>query len=385
MERKLHAGDRPARSIARYDRPRLAVAPRTRTYMDVMAPGTAIVSSPRVAPAKSVVQLKPQPQQQPAKYFDVKPLVAPSQAVARIAPTIKPLTKTLSDIAPAPKPAVQLVEIPEPTPAPASELQPSNAPIPEVPETPIQPGSHEHSESAPKKKRRLKHLLKKPTKRRTLHGLAAVLFIAGMYVAVDGWIANQTVKTQASVLSAQVDENDGKQQEAEPTGRDALSETKPAGVGGYRVAADLPRAIKIPAIGVNARILQLGVKKDNSLAAPSNIYDTGWYTGSSKPGDPGGAVLIDGHVHGPTQKAVFFRLKQLKAGDEIALERGDGLVVTFAVRHVETVDVGQVDMLKLLNSVEPGTLGLNLITCGGTYDAENTEYKSRTLVYAVKK
>lgn len=383
MERKLHAGNRPARSIARYDRPRLAVAPRTQTYMDVM-PGTAVVSSSRRAPAEPVVQPKVI-QPQPMKYFDVKPLAVPSQAVARVAPTIKPLTKTLSDIAPAPRVVVQPIEVPETVPTPPLEAQSNDTPISVVPDTSVQPESNEHSESEPKKKRRLRHLLKKPTKRHALHGMAAVLFVAGMYVAVDGWIANQTVKTQAAVLSAQVDKDDGKQQEAEPTGRDALSETKPAGVSGYRVAADLPRAIKIPAIGVNARVLQLGVKKDNSLAAPSNIYDTGWYTGSSKPGDPGGAVLIDGHVHGPTQKAVFFRLKQLKAGDEIAVERGDGLVVTFAVRHVETIDVGQVDMLKLLNSVEPGTLGLNLITCGGTYDADNTEYKSRTLVYAVKK
>lgn len=381
MERKLDAGVRSSRSIPRYERPRIVVAPRK--YMDVVTPGVA--SSPTSQPKIGKPTAQPKPQSLPAKYFDVKPHVAPSQEVQRTAPTLEPLTKVVADVVPAPEPTTQPVAVAEPLPA--ASRRPAVASSPEITKSHApQSTPEERAEPvAPKKKRKLKHLLKKPTKRHALHGMAALLFVAGVAVSVEGWLANQTVKTQATVLSAQVDKKEGEAPEAQPTGRDALSESKPASVSGYKVAPGLPRAIKIPVLGVNARVLHLGVKKDNSLAAPSSIYDAGWYTSSARPTDAGGAILIDGHVHGPTKPGVFFNLKKLKGGEEIVLERGDGQALTFVVRHVETVAVEQVDMLKLLNSVEPGRLGLNLITCGGEYDAKNTEYKSRTMVFAAQK
>lgn len=389
MERKLRAGIRPASSVARYDRPRLVVTPRPQTYMDVMAPGAAM--QPVAKTGKSSTQVKPP--SQPMAYFDVKPVKAPSQTVQRTSPTLRPLSKPqqlVADIAPAPQRAnLPTTPISQPVVLPVTEPVPTTVATQQaIQETPAMVTEHstqEHAEPAtPKKKRKLKHLLKKPSKRHALHGMAALLFVAGIYVAVDGWLANQAVKTQATVLSAQVDKEEA-QPESQPTGRDALSETKPAGVSGYKVAPDLPRAIKIPTLGVNARVLHLGVKKDNSLAAPSNIYDAGWYTASARPTDKGGAILIDGHVSGPTKPGVFYGLKKLKGGEEIVLERGDGQALTFVVKQIETVTTGEVDMLRLLNSAEPGRLGLNLITCGGEFDAKNSAYKSRVLVFAVQK
>ncbi len=165
---------------------------------------------------------------------------------------------------------------------------------------------------------------------------------------------------------------------------DIPSEDKPD-VNAYRTAANLPRVISIPKLDVTARVLRLGVNSQGALAAPASIYDTGWYEASSKPGEPG-AMLIDGHVHGPNKPGVFSELKNLKAGDEITVERGDGKVLSYKVVKTKTYPADSMDMMgAALTPVTPGKPGLNLITCTGEIDKSNNHYKDRLVVFAEQK
>ena len=208
-----------------------------------------------------------------------------------------------------------------------------------------------------------------------LYGMAVVVFIIGVGASVQGWLANQAVTTQASVLSQHVTRSDD----------ESPSEVPPQVSNNYSVAPELPRMISIPAIQVNARILHLGVDDKNVLKSPSNIFDTGWYLSSARPSDTQGAMLIDGHVSGPTKHGVFYDIKKLKKGDEIIVERGDTRKDTFEVQEVVTTLADDVDMAALLRSVDETKLGLNLITCGGRFNAETNTFESRTQVFAVKK
>ncbi|TXG76994.1 class F sortase [Patescibacteria group bacterium] len=212
-----------------------------------------------------------------------------------------------------------------------------------------------------------------------LYGLASLLFIFGLYVAIDGWMINRAAGDQSEVLAAQTDE------EGVSGGGSRPSEAAPSSVHQYVVSPDMPRKLTIPSIGVSARVLRMGIRGDNQMEAPKNIYDTGWYSGSSKPTDAAGAILIDGHVSGPTKRGVFYNIKKLNTGDEISLERGDGQVSTFTVQRVETKLVSEVDMSVMMQSFDKTKLGLNLITCGGRFDASENKYESRTLVFAVQK
>lgn len=145
----------------------------------------------------------------------------------------------------------------------------------------------------------------------------------------------------------------------------------------------MPRTITIPSIDVKARVLQVGVDNDNQMQSPSSIFDTGWYTGASKPGEMGAAV-IDGHYSGPTKKGVFSKINSLKQGDVIEVERGDGVVIKFTVQSTEKVPANKVDMAKLLVSSDTNKPGLNLITCGGIFDARRNVFLDRTIVYATR-
>ena len=214
----------------------------------------------------------------------------------------------------------------------------------------------------------------------SLYGLASLLFIFGLYVAIDGWMINQAASEQSEVLAAQTDSTS-----EQGGGSPQPSEAAPSSTHEYVVAPDMPRKLSIPSIGVSARVLRMGVRSDNQMEAPKNIYDTGWYSGSSKPTDAAGAILIDGHVSGPTKQGVFYNIKKLNTGDEISLERGDGQVSTFVVQRVETKLVSEVDMGVMMQSFDKTKLGLNLITCGGQFNARENKYESRTLVFAVQK
>lgn len=153
-------------------------------------------------------------------------------------------------------------------------------------------------------------------------------------------------------------------------------------VASYHVAADLPRAIYINNIGVAARLLPMGVNPDDSMQAPVNIYDGGWYTKSSKPGQVG-AMVIDGHASQTgTHYGLFGRLDMLKEGDVITVERGDGTRFDYSVVHIEDVAEKDVDMQKVLLPYGDATHGLTLITCAGDWTADGKTLDHRVLVFA---
>lgn len=202
-----------------------------------------------------------------------------------------------------------------------------------------------------------------------------LVFSLGIYASISSLKTNHKVEAQTQQLSKSqpaADENDG----------DHPDETDPGqqGVNSYKVDPTLPRRIIISKIGVNARVKPLGTKSSNELKAPNNIFDAGWYQGSAKPGG-NGAMLIDGHVHGPTKKGVFYNLPKLVPGDIISVERGDGTIFKYGVVKTQKFDKNSVDMASAITPVEPGVPGLNLITCTGSLDSASSTYNERILVY----
>lgn len=205
--------------------------------------------------------------------------------------------------------------------------------------------------------------------------MAVAVFGLGMLVNIQTVQTNHNAKAQVAALSKSSNDDSG----SKP------SETKPAS-SNYAVAPNMPKYLKIAKLGINARVLALGVTSDNQLKAPTNIYDTGWYNASAHPGDAAsnGAILIDGHVHGPTLPGVFSAINTLTAGDTIQIVRGDNKIFNYAVVKTQSYDADKMDMSLGLISAQPGQPGLNLITCSGKYDRKSGEYNQRMLVSAVQ-
>ena len=155
-------------------------------------------------------------------------------------------------------------------------------------------------------------------------------------------------------------------------------------IDAHAVAADKPRILIIPNIDLIARIFEVGLTADNAVDTTKGIYDVGWYTGSSIPGQ-NGLAFLEGHVSGPNNMGIFYDLKKLKIGDEIIVEMGNGQKNTFVVKQSEEIKLEEVDMAKVLQSIDPNIPGLNLMTCSGKFNKIEDTFANRYIVYSVLK
>jgi LPXTG-site transpeptidase (sortase) family protein len=209
-----------------------------------------------------------------------------------------------------------------------------------------------------------------------VYAMALAVFMIGLYVSFAGARTNNVAEAQIKKLSQQAQTSNSNSNAPDTT------KPTPAQISSYSVAADFPRYIDIPFIGVHSRVMQTLTKSDGSLGAPANVYDTAWYTDSSKPGQPG-AMLIDGHISSWTTKGVFYNLDKLVKGNTISITRGDGKTFDYSIVKSETVDAKKVNMADLLVSQDTAKPGLNLISCSGDVIPGTNEFNKRIIVYAV--
>ncbi len=140
-----------------------------------------------------------------------------------------------------------------------------------------------------------------------------------------------------------------------------------------------PAAVTLPTIGVSSDLQRLGRNADGTIEVPDDWQQAGWYREGPKPGQVGPAVIL-GHVDSKTGPAVFHRLRELRAGDVVHVDRVDGSVATFVVQRIErhaktrfpTDDV-------YLPTLRPT---LRLVTCGGEFDAADGRYRDNVVVFA---
>ena len=141
-----------------------------------------------------------------------------------------------------------------------------------------------------------------------------------------------------------------------------------------------PSHIKIPSIGVDASVQQVGKKPDGSMATPTNFEDVGWYDLGSKPGDPGNAVIA-GHVNNAlTTSGVFEHLSDVKVGDYITVSDASGKTLVYVVFETDQYPVSEAPAASIFSGSGPSQLVL--ITCDGAWDASTHSYDKRFVVYA---
>ena len=92
-----------------------------------------------------------------------------------------------------------------------------------------------------------------------------------------------------------------------------------------------PVRVQIPSIGIDAPLIRLGLDAKGALEVPERFDVAGWWSGGSKPGERGPAVIA-GHVDSKTGPAVFYKLGQLRRGDVVTVRRRDGSSVRFTVQ-----------------------------------------------------
>ena len=140
-----------------------------------------------------------------------------------------------------------------------------------------------------------------------------------------------------------------------------------------------PVELTIPAIGVKARIVNLGLNRNGTLQVPKTTTVAGWYTGSPAPGATGSAVIA-GHVDSRTGPGIFYWLKKMRVGERIYVRRADGTLAVFTVTAVRVYTKSSFPTAMVYGPVPDAEL--RLITCGGTFDYARGSYLSNVVVYA---
>jgi sortase (surface protein transpeptidase) len=168
---------------------------------------------------------------------------------------------------------------------------------------------------------------------------------------------------------------------AEPVARSAEAEQagRRQSQGPWVPMGARPEAVVIPAIGVSAPLIRLGLQPDRRMKVPEDYSVAGWYKGGPRPGEPGPAVIV-GHVDSKRGPAVFYRLGELRRGDVVVVRYPSALEVRFRVERTERHPKAAFPTGRVYGDTAGATL--RLVTCGGTFDRASGHYRDNVIVFA---
>jgi sortase (surface protein transpeptidase) len=141
----------------------------------------------------------------------------------------------------------------------------------------------------------------------------------------------------------------------------------------------LPVRLRIPSLGIDAAVEQVGVDAEGNMATPEDPWNTGWYAPGVRPGQPGNAAIA-GHVdYHNIGEVVFWDLNKLQAGDEVLVDTDNGKTLRFVVQDTTYFFPETAPLQRIFGAAN--TANLNLITCGGTFNPATRHYDQRLVVF----
>ncbi len=152
----------------------------------------------------------------------------------------------------------------------------------------------------------------------------------------------------------------------------------PSNTTGPAVPRSVPVALRVPAIGVDVSLSTLGLNPDRTVQVPTDFQQPGWFGLGPSPGQTGSAVIL-GHVDSYKGPAVFFRIRTLRAGDQVNVSLADGAIAHFQVTAVAMYAKDQFPAQQVY--APHGGSALQLVTCGGTFDTHTRSYLSNIVAY----
>lgn len=199
------------------------------------------------------------------------------------------------------------------------------------------------------------------------HGLTILLLAVSLFGFYQlGSLALEVHHTDTSHVAAA----------ASPTGTPKKQSAAPAV---NSLPRSTPTELVIPSINVDAPVVGVSQNSDGTIEVPGPT-DTGWYTPGPSPGEVGPAVIV-GHVdYVNVGEAVFWNLHNMKAGDEVTVNRQDGSTVKFKVTSVESYGQDAFPTQKVYGNIDYP--GLRLVTCAGDFNYATHHYSDDLVVYA---
>jgi hypothetical protein len=140
-----------------------------------------------------------------------------------------------------------------------------------------------------------------------------------------------------------------------------------------------PLSVTIPRLGIDSRLVDLGLDDRGAMEVPEDPASAGWYDPGPTPGALGPAVIA-GHVTWNRAPAVFAQLASMRHGDVVSVARADGRRAMFRVTRVARFDKSVFPTRVVFGGIDHA--GLRLITCAGDYDESSRRYPDNVVVFA---
>lgn len=140
-----------------------------------------------------------------------------------------------------------------------------------------------------------------------------------------------------------------------------------------------PRKVRVPALGIDADVLDVGLDAEGRLEVPPAATTVGWWSGGPGPSEEGPTVLV-GHVDWRGELGVFHDLSRLEADAVIEIVDEEGRTSRFAVDGIEQ----HAKSAFPTEAVYGKTSGpsLRLVTCAGPFDRAAGHYTDNLIVFA---
>jgi hypothetical protein len=140
-----------------------------------------------------------------------------------------------------------------------------------------------------------------------------------------------------------------------------------------------PVHLSIGSIGVDTRLVRLGLNDDGTVEVPTERGTAGWFRLGPVPGQRGSSVIL-GHVDSVDGPDVFADLSTMRPGAPVQVGLSDDTVATFEVTGMRTYANADFPADRVYAGTRRGR-ELNLVTCGGAYDADRGGYQANVVVY----
>jgi LPXTG-site transpeptidase (sortase) family protein len=141
-----------------------------------------------------------------------------------------------------------------------------------------------------------------------------------------------------------------------------------------------PLEIRSEAIDLDAEITVREII-GGEMQTPADEFEVSWYKETGRPGEKQTNMVFAGHLNWyTTPEAVFHNIDELEEGDEIVVTAEDGAEYAYVVKWVKLVETANADMEEIVGPTKKASL--TLITCGGEWDPNISQYKQRTVVRA---
>jgi hypothetical protein len=93
-----------------------------------------------------------------------------------------------------------------------------------------------------------------------------------------------------------------------------------------------------------------------------------------------GPSVIAGHVDSRTGPAVFYRLRDLRPGNALLVDRADGTRLRFVVERASSFPKSGFPTAAVFGPVP--SAALRLVTCAGDFDRARGSYRDNLVVFA---